>query len=160
MEITVGTGEMKVTENPHVLITHCLGSCVGVVFYDKDTGTGGLAHILLPYMEEARDKSHPERFADAGVEKMIDEMKARGTRIENIEAKIFGGANMFPEIISSASVMDVGKRNIEAVKGQLKKHDIKIICEETCGNIGRTLVFDTGSGSVTIRTAQSKTRKY
>ncbi len=98
MEIAVGMGEIEVTESAHLLGAVGIGSCVAVALYDSYTRIGGLAHIVLPYMEEAHDNSHPARFADVAIGMMIDEMKRRGARIQNIGAKIFGGANMFPEI--------------------------------------------------------------
>ena len=148
-------GEIEVTESPHLLGVVGIGSCVAVALYDSYTRIGGLAHIVLPYMEEAHDNSHPARFADVAIGMMIDEMKRQGARIRNIGAKIFGGANMFPEIIPSHSTMDVGKRNILAVREELKRHNIEIILEEVGGHIGRTVLFDTGDGSVLVKTANS-----
>jgi len=155
MEIAVGMGEIEVAESGHLLGAVGIGSCVAVALYDSYTRIGGLAHIVLPYMEEAHDNSHPARFADVAIGMMIDEMKRQGARIQNIGAKIFGGANMFPEIIPSHSTMDVGKRNILAVREELKRHNIEIILEEVGCHIGRTVLFDTGDGSVLVKTANS-----
>ncbi len=160
MEITIGIGEIKVAEPPHALRTLGIGSCVAVALYDKNTRIGGLAHVLLPYIEESPDTSNPARFTDVAVGMMIDEMERRGARAQDIRAKIFGGSNMFPEIISSNSTMDVGKRNILAVKGELKRHHIQIVASEVGGHIGRTVLFDTGDGSVIVKTAHLELRKY
>jgi len=160
MEITVGIGELKVMESPYLLKVIGLGSCVAVALYDRSAGIAGLTHVMLPYIEESHDKSHPTRFIDIAIKMMIDEMKKRGARAQDIKAKIFGGANMFPEIISSDSLMDIGKKNILAVRQQLKKQNIEIIAEEVGDHIGRTVLFDTRDGSVVVKTAFSESRNY
>jgi len=160
MEIVVGMGEMEVTDSSHFLRAIGIGSCVAVALYDEHSRVGGLAHIVLPYIEEAHDKSHPTRFTDIAIGMMVDEMKRRGSRIKDIKAKIFGGANMFPEIIFSDSPMDVGKRNILAVREELNRHNIEIIVEEVGDHIGRTVLFDTRDGSVLVKTSHSGGRQY
>ncbi len=160
MESTVGMGEIMVAESPNLLRSVGLGSCIAVTLYDRDTTIGGLAHIVLPCIEEAHNKSHPTRFSDVAIGILIDEMKAQGARIQNIRAKIFGGANMFPEIISSDSTMDIGRRNISAVREELEKHNIEIIAEEVGDHIGRTMLFNTEDGSVLIKTAHNGEKMY
>ncbi len=160
MEITVGIGEIKVMESPYLLKAIGLGSCVAVALYDRSTGIAGLTHVMLPYIEEFHDKSHPTRFTDIAIKMMIDEMKKRGAWAQDIKAKIFGGANMFPEIISSDSLMDIGKKNILAVRQELKKQNIEIIAEEVGDHIGRTVLFDTRDGSVVVKTALSESKNY
>ena len=160
MEITVGIGDIKVTESPHILRIVGLGSCIAVVLYDRSTRIGGLAHVMLPHIEESHDKSNPSRFSDIAVGMMIEEMERRGARTQEIRAKIFGGSNMFPEIIFSNGSMDIGKRNILAVKEELKRYNIQIAASEVGDHIGRTVLFDTGDGSVLVKTAPLEWRKY
>ena len=160
MEITVGMGEIRVAKALDLLIAIGLGSCVAVAVYDKETKTGGLAHIVLPYIREAQDQSHPNRFSDIAIDEMIEQMKNQGARIRDLKAKIFGGANMFPELISSASTMDVGKRNILTVRDELKRHNIPIIAEDVGDHVGRTVIFDTRDGSVVVKTAHAEASRY
>ncbi len=159
MEITVGMGELQVRESPCLLRAVGLGSCMALALYDGHTGIAGLTHTMLPYIEEAQDKSHSTRFVDVAVKTIIEIMKKRGSRIQDIKAKIFGGANMFPEIIASDSTMDVGKRNIHAVREELNRFNIEIIAEEVGDHVGRTVLFDTGDGSVLVKTTHSKGKK-
>ena len=160
MEIAVGMGEIKVTESPHLLRAVGIGSCIAVALYDRGTKIGGLAHTMLPDIEEAHNKSYPARFADVAIGMMIDEMKSRGACIQDIRAKVFGGANMFPNIILSDSPMDVGKRNIFAVKEELKRHNIRIVGSEVGDHIGRSVIFDTSNGSVMVKTANLMENEY
>jgi chemotaxis protein CheD len=160
MEIAVGMGEIKVAEPPHRLMALGMGSCIAVTLYDEDARIGGLAHIMLPYIKEAHNKSNPTRFADVGIAMIIDEMAGRGAQTQNMWAKIFGGANMFPGIISADSTMDIGKRNILAVRKELENHSIKIIAEEVGDHVGRTILFDTRDGSALVKTIQLGEREY
>ena len=160
MESTVGMGEMMVAESPSLLRAVGIGSCIAVILYDSSSAVGGLAHVVLPYMEESRDKSNPARFVDVAIDMMKDEMKRQDARIQHIKAKIFGGANMFPEIIFSDSTMDIGRRNISAIRKELKKHKIDIIAEEVGDNYGRSILFNTKDGSVIVKTAHIGDRKY
>jgi chemotaxis protein CheD len=160
MEIAVGMGEIEVTESPHILMAVSIGSCVAVALYDVGAKIGGLAHIMLPHIADIQNRYHPTRFADFAIPTMIDEMKRRGAQFQNITAKIFGGGNMFPEIITPDSPLDVGKRNILAVREELKNRNIQITAEETGDHIGRTIIFNTGDGSVLIRSVYSGERIY
>lgn len=151
--------EYKVARNPEILTTIGLGSCIGIILYDAFNKIGGLAHVMLPRRNEAKDKSNPAKFADTSIELMLEEMKGQGTLARNIKAKIFGGANMFPGVQSSA-LMNVGERNALAVKEELEKRKIKIVAEDLGGNAGRTIYFDTKNGSVTVKNIRGETKTY
>ena len=73
MEISVGIGEIKVVNNNCLLKAIGLGSCIAVALYDENTGIAGLAHFMLPIIDESFDKSNPFRFIDSGLEMMIEE---------------------------------------------------------------------------------------
>ena len=52
---TVGIAEVQLSNRSDVeLITHALGSCLGVTIHDADAGVGGMIHIQLPL-----SKIHP-----------------------------------------------------------------------------------------------------
>ena len=61
---------------------------------------------------------------------------------------------MFPGI---NSIVIIGKRNIETVKNLLKKLKIRIIAEDTGGNQGRSVWFDTTDGSVVVSHTHGET---
>ncbi|HML25802.1 MAG TPA: chemotaxis protein CheD, partial [Methanomethylovorans sp.] len=52
--IVVGMADYAVTRSPEKLTTLGLGSCVGIALYDPVTKIGGLLHIMLPTIENAR----------------------------------------------------------------------------------------------------------
>lgn len=160
MEISVRMGEIKIARSPHILKTVGLGSCVAVILYDSIARIGSLAHVVLPAFSDCVDKTSPDKFSDAAIKKMIEKMQCCGSLIHNINAQIFGGANMFPEIITENSDMDVGQRNIRAVRNELKLQRINILREEVGGNLGRTVLFNTLDGRVEVRTAEMKSEFF
>jgi chemotaxis protein CheD len=48
----------------------------------------------------------------------------------------------------------VGEKNIEAVKKELVRLRIRMIAEDTGGNFGRTLEFDSVSGMLLVKSIQ------
>ena len=50
-----------------------LGSCAGVILYDRVAKVGGVAHIILP---DSRGKAdHPGRFADTAIPALLADMQ-------------------------------------------------------------------------------------
>jgi len=147
-EIKVEMAEYAVAESPKVLVATGIGSCVAVCLYERQTKIGGLAHVMLPLSSEKEIFGNPLRYADRAIEAMVDNLFGRGTQISQLTAKIVGGANMFPSLLSVSEQM--GLRNVEAVKEVLQKKGIKISGEHTGGNVGRSMRFELDTGIVTV----------
>ena len=155
--ILVGMGEFRVADNSTQLMCVGLGSCVGVVLHDPRKRLGGLAHIMLPYIREGKSRENPGKFADSSIEMMIKEIDRLGSQRRDLQAKLYGGANMFPNI-PGHGLTPIGDRNVEAVREVLGQHRIKIVEEDTGGRAGRTIVFDPEDGNVRIKFAHSEKR--
>lgn len=150
-EYRVGIADLNVAKSPGEIITVGLGSCIGIALYDRINKIGGLLHIMLPDSNQFKNISNPLKFADLGIPIMIDNMKEKGANIRNLKAKISGGASMF-NFSDKSMIMDIGKRNIQAVKKNLNELSIPILAEEVGGKKGRTMILDTSSGIVQIKT--------
>ncbi len=149
-KIIVGIADLVVVHNPAVLVTIGLGSCVAVSFRDPVAKFGGLAHILLPAIEESKNKDNPLKFADTAIEKGVEMMLQKGCLKNRIETKIAGGASMFSFKYAD---MQIGTRNVEAVRRKLKDLKLPIVASDTGGNYGRTIEFDIESGVMFIKSA-------
>lgn len=148
MATIVLMGEIRVAKSPEIISTFGIGSCVAVCLYDRVRKIGGLAHIMSPSSKGADKKGiNMNRFADVAIPNMLEEMTNLGCRKENIAAIIVGGANMFRRI---PEILLIGKKNLESVRRILKGMGIRIIGEDTGGNSGRNLWFDTSNGSVVV----------
>lgn len=150
-EIKVGISDLNVAFSPFKLITVGLGSCVGIAIYDKVIGLGGLAHIMLPDSSQFNKITNQIKFADLAIPLLVENMIKKGATLKNMRAKIAGGASMF-NFPDKSIVMDIGNRNGIAVKSALKNLSIPILAEDIGGNKGRTLIFDTANGLLSIRT--------
>ena len=138
---------MKVTRSPNRLVTSGIGSCTVITLYDPVRKIGALAHTMLPCIKDNRLNTNPLKFTDYAVEEMIGKMRTLDVRIENLEAKIVGGADMFPNM--TQSVLSIGEENVLAAKEKLMKEGIKLVGEVVGGNVGRSVMFDTATGIVT-----------
>jgi len=150
-EIKVGIADLNVAFSPDKLITVGLGSCVGIAIFDRDMGFGGLAHIMLPDSSQFNKITNVVKFADLAIPLLVEGMIKKGAKLRNMKAKIAGGASMF-NFSDKSIIMDIGNRNSIAVKNALKILSIPLVAEDLGGNKGRTLIFDTTSGLLTIRT--------
>ena len=96
-----------------------LGSCVGVVLYDRTSKLGGLAHVVLPSARGPVD--HPGKYADTAIPAVIAELERRlGPRTRTrLTAKLVGGASMFQVDTPAESTLNIGRRNQEAIEAIL-----------------------------------------
>lgn len=149
--IRVGMADMKIGYPPERLITIGLGSCVGVVIYDKYFSIAGMVHIMLPKSKDDMSGQNIWKFADTGVNSLLFNLTERGIKKENLISKIAGGAQMFA-LKSDNDILKIGERNVEAVKTILDYLKIKIVAEDIGGNYGRTIEFDIEHGTLRVKT--------
>lgn len=146
--VRVKMAEYHVGRSPDILVTIGLGSCVGIALYDDINKIGGLIHIMLP-KSNGGENIKPAKYADTGIPLLIEKMVEAGARRENMTAKLAGGAHMFSS--SGDMVIQIGKKNIEAVYRILEEYNIPIIGEDLGKDYGRTMEFYTEDGRVKIR---------
>jgi len=150
--IRVGMADYKIAKSPATLITLGLGSCVGVILYDSVNKIGGLAHVMLPDSNfSVKTEYNPGKFADTAIDVLVKEILELGGDRRNFISKIAGGAQMF-QIRSENNIMQIGKRNVEAVRAKLSQLKIRIVAEDVEGNHGRTIEFFCETGELTIKT--------
>lgn len=152
--IKVGMADLNVTHQSGVLKTTGLGSCVGVTLYDAKAKVAGMAHVMLPSSEIAREgQLNISKYADTAIPEMIRLMEALGAQIRRMEAKMAGGAQMFA-FGSHSDTMRIGPRNVDSCKEQLARFKIPLIAEDTGLNYGRTIEFDCETGILLVRSVQ------
>ncbi len=150
--IVVYMGDYKTSRGERQLMTKDLGSCIGVAVRDPHVGVGGLLHVMLPHYCGSDDKSFvAAKYADTGLDEMINELVMQGAKREHLVAKIAGGAHM----IRTAQVPeseDISSRNLEAVKQKLGEMSIPLLAADVGEYWPRTVVFEPASGSFRILT--------
>lgn len=140
-------GQWAVSPPPGVIRT-LLGSCLGVVLYDRLEKFGGVAHVVLPDSRGATDQ--PGKFADTAVPGLVKDLERLAGRPirPRLTAKIFGGASMFQ---TTGNGMDIGRQNQEAVEKALTSLGISVVARDLGGTAGRRLTFFTATGVVSVK---------
>lgn len=150
--IKVGMADLNIAKAPGILTTLGLGSCVAIALYDRKQKIGGLAHIMLPSSKNIKRNENKAKFADTAVEYLIEKMESLGADINNITAKIAGGAQMFAFKNKNNDLLRIGERNVAATLKALEEAKIPVIAQDTGGNYGRTVELYTEDGTLLIKT--------
>ncbi|MHC3437361.1 chemotaxis protein CheD [Natrialbaceae archaeon A-gly3] len=147
--VAVGIAEYAVTDQGQPLSTSGLGSCVAVVVHDDDAGVSGLLHCMLPEAAESLGRDDAEaKFADTGIETMLESFRASGGDPVRSWAKMAGGASM---IEFSSSDRSIGERNADAARTALEAHGVSLEGADIGGQSGRAVVFDPATGELTVK---------
>ena len=134
-----------------------LGSCVAIILYDPVARVGGLAHVLLPTEAMSRDRSNPAKFPATVVPILLDRMRDLGAIGNRLRAKIVGGASMFGNLIPPGGV-NIGERNVAAVRQVLAGAKIPIVAEDTGSDYGRSVYLNVADGAVEVRSVRKGSR--
>lgn len=142
-------GEFYVTGEDMVLVT-VLGSCVAACIRDPVRGIGGMNHFMLPEAM-AGDAETPvsgsARYGAFAMELLINQLLARGARRPNLEAKVFGGAN----VMAGLTQADVGRRNAAFVLQFLKMEGIALAAKDLLDEFPRKIYYFPRTGLVRVK---------
>lgn len=140
-------GEYHVAEGDEMIVT-TLGSCISACIRDTRLGLGGMNHFMLPQSEggEWAGMSASTRYGNFAMEYLINEILKRGGSKRFMEAKIFGGGQMFGE-----TSMNVGHRNETFAMEYLKTEGIRVSASDVGGAYSRKLYFQPKTGKVMLK---------
>jgi chemotaxis protein CheD len=96
------------------------------------------------------------RYAEDAVQLFLREIFKTKTRKNEYQVKIFGGGNMFANVIKGKQE-NIGERNIRTGRELLKRYGFHICTEHLGGEGYRRLVFDLWSGDVWMKHTPSFT---
>jgi chemotaxis protein CheD len=149
-EVIVKVADWAAERGDGVLVTLGLGSCVAIMLHDPTNQAGAMAHILLPSKSLAHDVSNPAKFPESAVPLLVERLKALGADPRRLVAKLAGGASMFSQLMTPGTIQ-MGERNIVAVRNALRAAAIPIVREAVGGERGRSVRFHVQDGKVEIR---------
>ncbi|WOF15611.1 chemotaxis protein CheD [Methanoplanus sp. FWC-SCC4] len=145
--VNVGIGEYHIGQS--LMTSIGLGSCVALILHDNKHSMGAVAHIMLP--ESNGKKERPGKFADTAIPTLYAELLKQGSNKRDITAKIAGGSSMFKQFKGN---LDIGGRNVEAIKKALEEYRIPLVAEDVGGNVGRSITYDPAKkGIISVRRA-------
>jgi len=135
-------GEYLVVEDPDVVLSTVLGSCVAACLRDTQAGVGGMNHFLLPGDPGASRNGDAERYGVHLMELLVNGLLKRGARRDRLEGKLFGGARMME------GLSDIGAKNAAFAKRFFENEGIRLIAEDLGGTRGRRVEYFPLSGRV------------
>jgi chemotaxis protein CheD len=145
-QIYLHPGQTYATKDTAV-VTTILGSCVAVCLWEPVVRVAAINHFLL-----ARNPvrgTDDARYGDTAMELLLASMLERGAWVDRIIAKVFGGACVLRSMTSSAR--SIGGQNNDAARRFLERYQIQISADQTGGQRGRKLLFDTADGSAWVK---------
>lgn len=148
-KVFIHVGQIHIGVTPTEIST-VLGSCVAVCLFDKYKLIGGMNHYLLPLWNG--NGLQTPKFGNVSIPRMIQTMLDVGCKQSNMEAKLFGGASIN---ISSSGDFMIGKRNVLTAKEILAEYKIKVVAEDTGGDLGRRIMMRSDTGKVMLKYAGS-----
>ena len=148
----VAAGSFYTSASKPLLLQAYLGTCVGLSLYCKETGIGGMIHLLLPEPVSVSSMAHPEKYATTGVPMLVDALLKMGANREAIIATIAGGALVGP-LSDQDLALDIGGRTAEKTRDIVEKLKIDILRSETGGFFTCCMSLDLANGNCTIEPA-------
>ena len=154
MKQIVQVGDMKVGVKGDEIVTHALGSCLGLMIYDPVAQVGGMLHAMLPLSRINPEKAaaNPYMFVDKGVPILFKEVYGLGGLKGRLIVKAAGCGSP----LGQNEMFKIGERNYTVLKKMLWKNGVLMKAEEIGGSISRTVNFDISTGRVTIKSGRQE----
>jgi chemotaxis protein CheD len=154
-ELIIGVGEQMISrDNSAVFALKRLTSAVVLVLRDKESGLTGVSHVSLPGKvsmagDVDEESTKPLQYADQAIPTLLNEMSAQVKSLNNLQASLIGGSQLF-NFGGGASALNIGSRNVQAIKTQLAKEGIAVSREDTGGNRARNITVTVVDGVIQI----------
>lgn len=154
MKYTVAVGDMKIGRSADLVVTHALGSCLGLMVYDPVAKVGGLLHAMLPLskINPQKAQANPYMFVDTGVPAMFKTLYEIGGQKSRMVVKAAGCGNP----MGKNEMFKIGERNYIVLKKLLWKNNLLLETEDVGGTASRTVHFDISTGQTIISSNGTK----
>jgi chemotaxis protein CheD len=149
-KLSVQPGQLYIARTPMVLQT-ILGSCVGITFWSARLGIGALCHGILPKCPRGVGGQEGHRYVDFCIRYLAEQFDAMGVRRQELEVKVFGGADVLPVAARRIDRPTVGAMNCRTAMEVVQEQGLIVAATDLGGARGRTILFHTGTGEVLAR---------
>jgi chemotaxis protein CheD len=150
-EFYLQPGEWCLVHRPSILKT-VLGSCVSITFRAPRIDASAMCHPMLPVHASrplvGSDPVAARRYVDYVIREMANEFDRLGAKREEVEVKLFGGADV---LASTRERATVGRMNAETALRVLKDEGFQVRASRLGGSRGVFIEFHTGTGEVLLR---------
>ncbi len=146
MQHIVGVGDMKIGREGDELVTHALGSCLGLMVFDPMIKVGALLHAMLPLskINPSKAAGNPYMFVDTGVPALFKQLYGLGGKKERMLVRAAGCGNP----IGKNEMFKIGERNYLVLKKLLWKNNVLLSADDVGGSKSRTVHFNISTGQV------------
>lgn len=147
MAVKVFPGEHYVTGDSDEMLVTILGSCISACIRDPMTGIGGMNHFMLPnYTAGCWDStSESMRYGNVAMERLINDILAKGAVRSKLEIKVFGGGNVM------GGSANIGHRNADFVEEYLAAESLPIVARHLRGSLPRRLHYFPATGRAMLQ---------
>lgn len=136
--IYIAQCEQAVSNEPGVVISTILGSCVATCLWDPSARIGGMNHFLLP--DGPVMGTGMSAFGANAMELLINNMIKKGAERSRLRAKVFGGAEMYRGLTKA------GAENGQFVLKYLEMEQIPCDGKSLGGDQARRIEFFAAEG--------------
>jgi chemotaxis protein CheD len=141
--VKVLPGEYFVSSDDIMIMT-VLGSCISACIWDGQVRVGGMNHFMLP---DGDTTDGFGRYGSYAMELLINQMLKAGARRENMQAKVFGGA----QVMAGFTSMNVGQKNTKFVFDYLATERIPVVSQDVLDIHPRKVCFFPVTGRVLVK---------
>jgi chemotaxis protein CheD len=148
----VGVADMCISSaSDDVIVTHALGSCLGISAHDPQALVGGLLHVMLPQSSINPDKArtNPFMFVDTGVPAFFRKLYEAGALKSRLKVKVAGGSN----VQGGEDRFAIGKRNYIMLRKIFWSNGVLIEAEDVGGSVPRTMYLEIATGKLRLSVA-------
>jgi chemotaxis protein CheD len=149
---TISVADIKISSDPEdVLITHALGSCLGITIYDFKKKVGGMLHCMLPDSTIDRNKAqkNPAMFVDSGMKLLLGELLKTGSEKKHLVIKAVGGSSS--KIKEEDDFFQIGRRNFVSLRKFLWENGLLLKAHDIGGFGSRTVSLRIDDGEVIVK---------
>lgn len=126
-------GETRVADDPDMVMTTILGSCVAACVWDPIAQVGGMNHFLLPGCEKSPDGALG--YGVHAMELLVNGLTQRGALRRNLKVKLLGGAKM------RDGGSDIGAENANFARWFVENEGFELVDCCLGGRRGRNIRF-------------------
>lgn len=150
--ITILQGEARASRDPQVEMSTILGSCVATCLYDPVAQVGGMNHFLLAKPPaHVRNQKFDSDYGLFLMELLVNEMLGLGALRSRMRARLYGGANLNPDL------SPIGSANAAFARQFLEREGIPKVFEDLEGTLARRIRFRPATGQVSARIVAPET---
>lgn len=152
VRLTVLQGQAVASADPALEMSTILGSCVATCLYDPVARIGGMNHFLLAEPPaHIRDRQFDSDFGLYLMELLINEMLKCGAIKSRMRGRLYGGANLNPDLAP------IGTANAAFARQFLEREGIPKMFEDLEGTVARRIQFRPATGLVRARHVAAET---